>query len=276
MRKNPYDSKYNGPNFDEVPGGVKGNNRPVQNIMIPIELDTKSQTIGFFALENQELPEGGQKNLNEITGTPFKPEVAGLTVFMGPIIPNLQQNYIKALIWLADSIDRCDQSAHSRKTALWAQRITEFMDFSKIDVQEITLAARLHDIGKAVVSREILTKAGPLNEQEWLVIKRHPDYGATLMEPSPCLSTVVPMVRFHHERFDGAGYPNHLNSDSIPVGARILSVADAYTTMTTGRAYRRAIPIEAALEELVRCSGTQFDPEIVEIMVKLRRDLATK
>ena len=110
-------------------GGVEVITKPVQNIMIPIELDTKNQIIGFFALENQGLPEGGQENLNEITGTPFRPEVAGLTVYAGPVIPDLQQNYIKALIWLADSIDHCDHSAHSRKTALWTQRIAEVNGF---------------------------------------------------------------------------------------------------------------------------------------------------
>jgi HD-GYP domain-containing protein (c-di-GMP phosphodiesterase class II) len=271
MNNHPYNSNINTSNFEESPGGVEDKFKPVQNIMIPIELDTKNQIIGFFALENQELPEGGQKNLNEITGTPFKPEVAGLTVYVGPVVPNLQQNYIKALIWLADSIDRCDHSAHSRKTALWSQRIAEALGLPTSEIQDITLAGRLHDVGKSVVSREILTKVGPLNEEEWLVIKRHPDYGATLLEPSPSLSAIVPVVRFHHERFDGAGYPNRLDGESIPLGARILSVADAFSTMITGRAYRSAIPNELALEELVRCSGTQFDPDIVEIMVKLGR-----
>jgi HD-GYP domain-containing protein (c-di-GMP phosphodiesterase class II) len=271
MNNRPYNSNLRSLNFDENSGGVEENINPVRNIMIPIELDTKNQIIGFFALENQELPEGSQKNLNEITGTPFKPEVAGLTVYVGPVIPDLQQNYIKALIWLADSIDRCDHSAHSRKTALWSQRIAESMGLPVEEIQSITLAGRLHDIGKAVVSREILTKIGSLNEEEWLVIKRHPDYGATLLEPSPSLSSIVPLVRFHHERFDGAGYPNHLDGDSIPLGARILGVADAYSTMVTGRAYRSAVPTEAALEELVRCSGTQFDPEIVRLMVKIGR-----
>lgn len=271
MNNHLYNSNINTSNFEENSGGVEERSNPVQNIMIPIELDTKNQIMGFFALENKELPEGGQKNLNEITGTPFKPEVAGLTVYVGPVLPDLQQNYIKALIRLADSIDRCDNSAHSRKTALWAQRIAEYMGLPKNEVQEITLAGRLHDIGKAVIAREILTKPGPLSEQEWTVMKRHPDYGATLLKPSQSLKPIVDMVLFHHERYDGAGYPNHLDGDTIPLGARILSVADAFSTMITGRAYRSAVSIESALEELVRCSGTQFDPEVVELMVKLSR-----
>jgi len=272
MKKYPYNSNIDPLNFKGNAGRVEKGNNSIQNIMIPVELDTRNQIFGFFALENQEIPENGQKNLNEITGTPFKPEIAGLTVLADIVAPALQENYIKALIRLVDSIDRCDQTTHSRNTALWAQRISEYMGLSKDEVQEITLAGRLHDVGKAVISKDLLTNPGPLNELEWSVMRRHPDYGASLMEPSKRLRTIIPMVRFHHERYDGAGYPNHLEGDSIPMGARILTVADAFSTMVTGRAYRIAIPIESALEELLRCSRLQFDPEIVELMVKLGRE----
>jgi HD-GYP domain-containing protein (c-di-GMP phosphodiesterase class II) len=252
-------------------GGVEVKDNSVQKIMIPIELDTRHQVTGYFSLVNICLPESGQKNLNEITGTPFRPEVAGLTVIAGPIAPDLQENYVKALIGLADSIDRCDNSAHSRSTALWAQRLAENLDFSQSEVQEIRLAGRLHDIGKAVVPRGILTKPGPLTAEEWATIKRHPEFGATLLEPSPSLRTLVQVVRSHHEWFNGTGYPDRLDAETIPTAARILSVADAFSTMTTDRAYRKPISVESALEELVRCSGTQFDPVLVELMVGLVR-----
>lgn len=240
-----------------------------QNIMIPIKQDKKGQVFGFFALDNHELPEGGQKNLNDITDTPFKAELAGLTVYFGPIMPALQENYIKALIMLADSIDQCDQSAHSQQTALWAQRMAEWMGLSEEKIQEIMLAGRLHDIGKAVVSREILTKPGPLSETEWETMRRHPGYGAALMEPAKTLDKIRPLVRSHHERYIGGGYPDGLSGQNIPLGARILAVADAFSTMTTGRAYRSPILTETALAELVRCRGTQFDPELVDLMVAI-------
>ncbi|HEX7557519.1 MAG TPA: HD domain-containing phosphohydrolase [Leptolinea sp.] len=251
-------------------GSVEEQNSPLK-IMIPMELDRKKQVFGFFALENDELPEGSQKNLNEITGTPFKAELAGLTIYVGPVVQTLQENYNKALFMLADSIDRCDHSAHSKNTALWAKRIAESMRLPEDEIYEITLAGRLHDIGKAVVPRDLLTKPGPLCDHEWEIIKRHADYSAALMEPSQNLKNIIPLVRAHHEHFNGKGYSQHLAGQDIPLGARILGVADAFSTMTSGRAYRAPIPFETAQTELVRCSGTQFDPDVVKAMIIVLR-----
>lgn len=249
-------------------GRVEEQIRPIQ-IMIPIELDRKNRIFGFFALDNEELPESSQKNLNEITGTPFKAELAGLTVYVGPVVQTLQENYCKALFMLADSIDRCDQSDHSKNTALWAKRIAETLQLSENEIYEIALAGRLHDIGKAVVPRDLLTKPGPLTNQEWDIIKRHPDYSVALMQPSHSLKSIIPLVSSHHEHFDGTGYPKQIAGENIPIGAQIISVADAFSTMTSGRAYRSPMSFSSAQSELVRCCGTQFDPEVVRAMVKL-------
>jgi len=269
MEKMPLHSEYELSEPRGSDGGLWDRFYRSQNIMIPIELDQNNQIFGFFALNTQELPIGGQKNLNEITGTPFKVELAGLTVYVGPILPVMQEKYVKALVALADSIDRCDQTAHSCTTAKWAQLMSERMGFGPDEIQMITLAARLHDIGKAVVSRDMLTKPGPLNEPEWEVMRRHPAYGAALMEPSQTLKEIRPLVRSHHEHFDGRGYPDGLAGEDIPLGARILSVADAFSTMTTGRAYRAPIPVYGALNEMIFCRGTQFDPEMVDILVEI-------
>jgi HD-GYP domain-containing protein (c-di-GMP phosphodiesterase class II) len=258
------------PNNTGDAGRVEEQIRPVQ-IMIPMELDRKNRVFGFFALDTDELPEGSQKNLNEITGTPFKPELAGLTVYAGPVVQAIQENYSKALFMLADSIDRCDNSAHSQNTSLWAKRISETMRLADDEVIEISLASRLHDIGKSIISRELLTKPGPLTEEEWRIIKRHSEYGAALMQPSQGLTNIIPLVHAHHERFDGRGYPDGLAGQDIPLGARIIGVADAFSTMITGRAYRAPISIEQAKQDLIRNSGTQFDPEIVKAMVILLR-----
>jgi len=256
------------PNNTGDAGRVEEQIRPVQ-IMIPMELDRKNRVFGFFALDTDELPEGSQKNLNEITGTPFKPELAGLTVYAGPVVQALQENYSKALFMLADSIDRCDNSAHSQNTALWAKRISETMRLAEDEVIEISLASRLHDIGKSIIPREVLTKPGPLTVEEWQIIKRHSEYGAALMQPSQSLSDITPLVLAHHERFDGKGYPNGLAGQDIPLGARIIGVADAFSTMVTGRAYRAPISFEQARQDLLRNSGTQFDPDVVIAMTKL-------
>jgi len=256
------------PNNTGDAGRVEEQIRPVQ-IMIPMELDRKNRVFGFFALDTEDLPEGSQKNLNEITGTPFKPELAGLTVIAGPVVQTLQENYSKALFMLADSIDRCDNSAHSQNTALWAKRIAETMRLEENEVMEISLASRLHDIGKSIIPRELLTKPGPLSAEEWQIIKRHSEYGAALMQPSQGLSAIIPLVFAHQERFDGTGYPNGLAGSNIPLGARILGVADAFSTMITGRAYRAPITLDQAKQELIQNSGTQFDPDIVKTMINL-------
>jgi HD-GYP domain-containing protein (c-di-GMP phosphodiesterase class II) len=256
------------PNNTGDAGRVEEQIRPVQ-IMIPMELDRKNRVFGFFALDTEDLPEGSQKNLNEITGTPFKPELAGLTVIAGPVVQTLQENYSKALFMLADSIDRCDNSAHSQNTALWAKRIAETMRLEENEVMEISLASRLHDIGKSIIPRELLTKPGPLSAEEWQIIKRHSEYGAALMQPSQGLSAIIPLVFAHHERFDGTGYPNGLAGSNIPLGVRILGVADAFSTMITGRAYRAPITLDQAKQELIQNSGTQFDPDIVKTMINL-------
>jgi len=260
---------------DELPeprgsdGGIWDRFYRSQNIMIPIELDQTNQIYGFFALNTRELPEGGQKNLNEITGTPFKVELAGLTVYVGPVLPMMQERYIKALVTLADSIDRCDHTQHSRITAKWAQRMAERLGLPLAEGQQLELAGRLHDIGKAVVSRDMLTKTGPLSEPEWAIMRRHPAYGAALMEPSQTLAPIRPFVRWHHERFDGSGYPDGIAGQEIPLGARILCVADAFSTLTSGRSYRSPVEVQLALNELIFCRETQFDPELIDLLVEV-------
>ncbi|GAP22004.1 HD-GYP domain-containing protein [Leptolinea tardivitalis] len=258
------------PNNTGDAGRVEEQYKSIQ-VMIPMELDRKNRVFGFFALDNEDLPEGSQKNLNEITGTPFKAELAGLTVIAGPVVQTLQENYSKALFRLADSIDQCDKTTHSQNTALWAKRIAETMRLADDEVVDISLAGRLHDIGKSVISREVLSRTGPLTTDEWAIIRRHPELGATLMKPSLSLSPIIPMVLAHHERFDGTGYPNRLAGQDIPLGGRILAVADSFSSMINGRNYRPAISIQSAQSELVRCSGSQFDPEIVKIIIQLLR-----
>ncbi|MCC6673991.1 MAG: HD domain-containing protein [Thermomicrobiales bacterium] len=134
-------------------------------------------------------------------------------------------------------------------------------------------AAWLHDIGKLTIPRTILDKPGPLNEREWEEIREHPIHGAVFFGAEVEMVDIEPLVRHHHERFDGAGYPDRLAGTAIPLGARIICVVDAFDAMTTDRSYRASCSIDAALSELERCAGTQFDPAIVEVLVGLVSDL---
>ena len=125
-------------------------------------------------------------------------------------------------------------------------------------------ASELHDIGKVAIPDAILGKPGPLTEEEWAFIHRHPVIGERIILAAPALSRVAALVRASHERWDGTGYPDQLAGDEVPVGARVVAVADAYAAMTGGRPYREARTADEALAELRREAGTQFDPAVVD------------
>ncbi len=127
----------------------------------------------------------------------------------------------------------------------------------------------LHDIGKLDISDEILRKPGPLSPSEWDVIKRHPMVGADILSPISSLARVSAIIRSHHEKFDGSGYPYGLKGEQIPMEARILAVADAYSVMINGRVYRNALTQSEAITELKRCSGAHFDPRVVKELLIL-------
>jgi HD-GYP domain len=136
-------------------------------------------------------------------------------------------------------------------------------------VEIIRCAALLHDIGKIAVSEQILLKKEALSPDELVKLKLHSIVSTSIVRHIDTDNRLVPMVLFHHERYDGSGYPEGLRGAGIPIGARILSVCDAYTAMTTKRPYRQILSSQAAMQELRRCSGTQFDPDVVETFIGL-------
>ena len=135
------------------------------------------------------------------------------------------------------------------------------------DLLELELASLFHDLGKVMIPESILRKPGPLDPDEQALIRHHPDWGADLLKEVPGLEPVANIVRFHHERWDGRGYPNRLEGDRIPLASRIVAVCDAYHAMTSERSYRTALPANAAVEELRATAGTQFDPQVVEALM---------
>jgi len=139
------------------------------------------------------------------------------------------------------------------------------------EMEEIRLAALLHDVGKVGIPEAVLNKMGPLDEDEWEVMKRHATLGAKILEPLRGISRIREMVKYHHEFYDGSGYPEGLAGQKIPLGARIISVADAYDTITSDRTYKKARTVEEAFAELERCAGTQFDPELVRVFIQTMR-----
>ncbi|MEI6157579.1 MAG: HD-GYP domain-containing protein, partial [Atribacterota bacterium] len=134
--------------------------------------------------------------------------------------------------------------------------------------EELELLARLHDLGKVAIPRDILNKTGPLTKEEWEVVKKHSEIGYRILVSTPEYASLADFVLTHHERWDGTGYPQGLKGEAIPLLARINAVVEAYEVMTAGRPYKLPLPLADTINELQRCAGSQFDPWVVELFVE--------
>jgi HD-GYP domain-containing protein (c-di-GMP phosphodiesterase class II) len=153
-------------------------------------------------------------------------------------------------------------AAHAARVTFLAGRLAEWLGWDVQRLAELRIGAPLHDIGKVFVSPELLRKRGPLNSEELAEIRTHPVEGAKLVGANAPTRAALPYVLYHHERWDGCGYPTGRAGTAIPEGARLLSITDAFDAMTSMRPYRRALPEWRALGEIKRCAGTQFDPDL--------------
>jgi two-component system cell cycle response regulator len=160
---------------------------------------------------------------------------------------------------------------HITHVAELAREVGKRLGLTAEALEQVARAAELHDIGKMAIPDAILTKGEPLDEHEWAFMRRHTLIGEAILSAAPALVPVAAIVRSTHERWDGAGYPDGLAREDIPLGARIVAVCDAYDAMTSDRPYRRAMSSEAALEELRRAAGTQFDPAVVAVFAEVLR-----
>ncbi|MDQ3128597.1 MAG: response regulator [Chloroflexota bacterium] len=158
---------------------------------------------------------------------------------------------------------------HCRQLGWMGERIAVLMDLPELERTTIRIGGYLHDVGKIAIADRILLKPGPLTAEEYAEMQRHADIGGDIVSTHEALTEIARIVRHHHEWHDGGGYPAKLAGDAIPIGARIVSVADALSAMTTDRPYRTAIPLEQAWAEIEKHSGTQFDPAIVELYATL-------
>jgi putative nucleotidyltransferase with HDIG domain len=152
---------------------------------------------------------------------------------------------------------------HSRRVQTLALGMAQALALPESETASISLAAFLHDIGKVYIDDAILNKAGHLTRQEFAEIQKHPWHGAILLDEFKLLKSVAPLVYHHHERWDGDGYPERLSGQAIPLGARIITIADAFEVITTHRTYSMPRTLLSAIEELQRCAGTQFDAALV-------------
>ena len=187
---------------------------------------------------------------------------------------DLEASYLSAVRALANSIDAKDTytMGHSERVAKYSIEIGKIMNLSDEDLKNLYIGALLHDIGKIGISEAIINKPDKLTNEEFQQIKTHPSRGAMIIEPAKFLKEKVPLIKYHHERFDGKGYPEGLKGEEIPLLARIICVADSFDAMTSKRAYRDTMPLEFARKEMIRCSETQFDPRIVSAFLEVIAD----
>jgi diguanylate cyclase (GGDEF)-like protein len=182
----------------------------------------------------------------------------------------VERLYRETLASLTSALEAKDDytSAHAQEVSELSVDVARRLGLGEELVQAVELGALLHDIGKIRIPESILNKGAALDEGEWTLMRTHPIVGERILAPIAALANVVPIVRSSHERWDGGGYPDGLSGDAIPVGARIVAACDAFRAMIEPRPYRAALDLEAARDELERCSGTQLDPAVVAALLR--------
>jgi len=187
---------------------------------------------------------------------------------------DMKETNIETVAALTSAIDASDAftHGHSSRVSKYALRIAEHMGWSSKNMETLQYAALLHDVGKIAVSNDVLHKIGPLTDDDWHSLRSHPDIGADIVKRLKFLKDASGIIRCHHERPDGMGYPRGLREDEIPMGAHILNVVDAFDAMTSDRPYRKALPVEKVIEELETHRGTQFQKDIADLVLYLYRN----
>lgn len=194
------------------------------------------------------------------------------------LLAQLQQAYSSTLIMLANAIELRDQytRGHVERVRSHAQTLGSYIGLNPAQMEQIYYGSLLHDIGKIHISESVLKKAGPLSEEEWFEMKKHPVIGEEMVRDIPYLKPSIPVIRSHHERWDGKGYPDSLAGEEIPLVARIVTVADSLDAMCTTRPYQVALSAEQAYEEILLGSGTRYDPSIVTVFQKSWNEIRDK
>ena len=265
----------------------------IENIMC-VPMIYKEEPIGVIVL--------GDKVSGEPFYTPDTKLVFALASITSTMVQNarlysqLQNMFLSAIRSLSSAIDEKDNYTlgHSNRVTTYSVELGKRMNLSEEQLGVLQLAAILHDVGKIGIPEEVLKKPGKLTNEEWGNIKQHPDKGVHIVEPmvetegtmaafginfinpKEHIKEIISGIKYHHERFDGHGYPAGLNSTNIPLISRIIAVADAYDAMTSKRSYRDALPEHVAIEELRKNAGEQHDPEIVELFIKMRQEKLTQ
>ncbi len=234
-------------------------------LLKPFEREQLLNTVSR-ALENRRL-----KVENRTYQTNLESLVKARTDQLQMAMANLERSYDITLETLGDALDLKDRETegHSRRVTLFTIAIAQALGLPREQIAVIARGAFLHDIGKIAIPDKILNKPGKLEPEEMLIMKEHAYHGYQILKKIPFLTEASEIVYSHQEYFDGTGYPRGLKGEEIPLGARIFSIADTFDAITSDRPYRQKQSDQAARIEINRCSGTQFDPEIVKVFLEI-------
>jgi HD-GYP domain-containing protein (c-di-GMP phosphodiesterase class II) len=230
-------------------------------VCVPVKV--REKTIGVLEAINKQKK--GRFNKEDLSLLTSLADQVAIALDNSRLYRELEETFFQTADSLADTIEKRDPytGGHTQRVTLYSQAIGKYLQLEPLERKWLKIISVLHDIGKIGIEDHILKKPDRLSPEEFDMIKRHSDIGAKIIEHIWQLREIVPGVKYHHEHVNGQGYPDGLKGEEIPVLAKIVAVADTYDAMTTDRPYRKAINKEAAVEELKRCSGTQFDKEVV-------------
>jgi putative nucleotidyltransferase with HDIG domain len=238
-------------------------------ICVPVKV--KKKVIGVLEAINKEG--GDMFDLEDLSLFTSLADQVAIALDNARLYQELEEMFFQTAESLADAIEKRDPytGGHTRRVTLYSLAIARYLQLNPLEKKWLKIASVLHDIGKIGIEDQILRKPDRLSPEEFKAIKHHSDIGAEIIEHIRQLREIIPGVKYHHEQINGRGYPEGLKGQEIPILAKIVAVADTFDAMTTDRPYRKAKGKEVAIKELRRCTGTQFDKEVVEAFIRAYR-----
>ncbi|MBF0502232.1 MAG: HD domain-containing protein [Candidatus Riflebacteria bacterium] len=262
-----------GPWAEAEPGKIRG--IVLRNTLV-LPLAARDRILGVIQVANK-----GKHDIFSPEDLDLLKILSGQIAFViqnADLFQNLQQAYIDTLGALTSAIDAKDSytHGHSKRVTELSMGLGQEINLGKSDLENLRIASILHDIGKIGIPESILNKPNRLTDEEFQIIKSHPELGVRILKNVEFLGNIVPIILHHHERFDGRGYPDSLKADEIPLAARIITISDSYDAMTSDRPYRKAMELDQACAELLRCKGSQFDPDLTDAFIRMMNRLKSE